>query len=90
MLKKENTVKWTEDAMKYFNLVKLALTTAPVLISPNYTHDFIIFSLTSKHALAVVLMQKKDQGINPLHFSVGLSEMLLFSITSLRNKLWIL
>ena len=32
MLKKDNTVKWTEDAMKYFNLVKLALTLATVLI----------------------------------------------------------
>lgn len=30
MLKKDSTVKWTEDAMKSFNLVKFALTTTPV------------------------------------------------------------
>jgi len=60
MLKKDSTVKWTKEAMKYFNLVKLALTTTPVLINPNYTHDFIIFSFASEHTLAVVFMQKKD------------------------------
>ena len=60
MLKKDNSVKWTTDVMKSFNLVNLALTTTPVLVSPDYTSDFIIFSFASKHTLAVVLMQKKD------------------------------
>ena len=47
MLKKDNMVKWTEDAMKSFNLKKYALSTAPVLISLDYTQDFIIFSFSS-------------------------------------------
>ena len=47
MLKKDNTMKWTKDAMKSFNLVKFSLTTAPVLIHHYYTHDFIIFSFAS-------------------------------------------
>ena len=33
MLKKDNTMKWTKDAMKSFNLVKFASTTAPILTS---------------------------------------------------------
>eukprot|EP00253_Pinus_taeda_P003993 PITA_03993 len=68
MLKKDNTVKWTEDAMKSFNLVKFALTTALVLISPDYTHDFIIFSFASKHTMATILMQKRDQVEKPIAF----------------------
>ena len=60
MLKKDSSVKWTTDVMKSFNLVNLALTTTPVLVSPDYTSDFIIFSFASKHTLAAVLMQKKD------------------------------
>ena len=68
MLKKGNIVKWTEDAMKYFNLVKLALTTTPVLIIPDYTHDFTIFSFASEHTLAAVLMQNKDQVEQPIAF----------------------
>jgi len=63
MLKKDNTVKWTEDAMKSFSLVKLSLTTAPVLISLDYTHDFIIFSFSSEHTLAAVLMQEGSSGV---------------------------
>jgi len=68
MLKKESTVKWTEDAMKSFNLVKFALTTAPVLISPDYTHDFIIFSFAFEHTMVTVLIQKKDQMEQPIAF----------------------
>ena len=60
MLKKDSTFKWSEEAIKSFNLVKLALSNAPVLISPDYTQDFIIFSFASEHNMAVVLMQKRD------------------------------
>lgn len=68
MLKKDSIVKWTEDAMKSFNLVNLSLTAALVLISPNYTHDFIIFSFLSEHTLVVVLMPKKDKVEQPIAF----------------------
>jgi len=37
MLKKDSQVKWTEEAVKSFNLIKLALSSTPVLVSPNYT-----------------------------------------------------
>eukprot|EP00253_Pinus_taeda_P006472 PITA_06472 len=60
MLKKESQVKWTEEAVKSFNLVKLALSSAPILISPDYTQDFILFSFASEHTLAAVLMQKRE------------------------------
>ena len=59
MLKKDNQVKWIEEAIKFFNLVKLALSSAPVLISLDYTQDFILFSFASEHTMAVVLMQKE-------------------------------
>lgn len=61
MLKKDSEVRWSLDAKKSFNEVKFSLPTAPTLISPNYTSDFIIFSFASEHTLAGVLMQKKDQ-----------------------------
>ena len=68
MLKKDNTLKCTEDAMKSFNLAKFALTTAPVLINPNYTHDFIIFSFASEHTMVAILMQKRDRVEQPIAF----------------------
>lgn len=35
MIKKDSQVKWMDEAVKYFNMVKLALSSAPVLVSPN-------------------------------------------------------
>jgi len=68
MLKKDSVVKWTEEALTSFNLVKLALSSAPVLISLDYTQDFILFSFASEHTMAAVLMQKRDQHEKPIAF----------------------
>ena len=68
MLKKDSTVKWSEEAIKSFNLVKFSLSNAPVLISPDYTQDFIIFSFASEHTMAGVFMQKRDQIEKPIAF----------------------
>ena len=35
MLKKDSTIKWSEEAIKSFNLVKFALSNAAVLISSD-------------------------------------------------------
>eukprot|EP00253_Pinus_taeda_P027110 PITA_27110 len=68
MLKKDNEVKWSEEARKSFHAVKLALTTAPVLISLDYTDDFIIFSFVSEHTMATILMQKSEKTELPIAF----------------------
>ena len=56
MLKKGKGVKWTIGAKKSFETVKLTLTQAPVLISPDFSKDFLIFSFASKHTIAAVLL----------------------------------
>eukprot|EP00253_Pinus_taeda_P032339 PITA_32339 len=68
MLKKDSQVKWMEEAIKSFNLVKLALSLAPVLVNPNYTQDFILFSFSSEHTMAAVLLQKRDDHERPIAF----------------------
>lgn len=68
MLKKDSQVKWTEEAIKSFNLVKLALSSAPVLVKSDYTQDFILFSFASEHTMAVVLLQKIDDHERPIAF----------------------
>lgn len=68
MIKKEIQVKWTEEAVKSFNLVKLALSSAPVLFSRDYTRDFILFSFASEHTMAAVLLQKRDDHERPIAF----------------------
>jgi hypothetical protein len=60
MLKKDNEIKWTVEAKASFKRVKKAISEAPVLASPDYTKEFVIFSFASEHTIAAVLLQKKE------------------------------
>ena len=61
MLRKGNEVKWTTEPRESFDQIKKALTEAPVLISPNYSKDFLIFSFASCDTVAVVLLQTMSE-----------------------------
>jgi hypothetical protein len=60
MLKKENEVRWTSESRHSFEKIKKALAEAPVLISPDYSKDFLIFSFASPDTVAAVLLQTND------------------------------
>jgi len=62
MLKKDSKVKWIAEAKQAFEEIKTALTRTPVLTSPRFDRDFIIFSFASEHTIATVLLEKDDQG----------------------------
>jgi hypothetical protein len=62
MLKKDTKIKWNTESKQSFEQVKHALTQAPVLISPDYTKDFYLFSFASEHTIAIVLLQKNSEG----------------------------
>ena len=62
MLKKDAKVKWSLETKQAFESIKTALTQTPVPTSPQFDRDFIIFSFTSEHTIAIVLLQKDDQG----------------------------
>jgi hypothetical protein len=47
MLRKGNQIKWTSKSCNSFDQIKKALTEAHVLISPNYSKEFLIFSFDS-------------------------------------------
>lgn len=69
MLKKDSTIKWTVEAKKSFEDIKLALTRTPVLTSPKFDRGFILFSFASEHIIVVALLQKNDQGYEqPISF----------------------
>ena len=60
MLRKDSTLKWTVEAKEYFEAIKQALTKTPVLISPDFQKDFVVFTFALEHTIAVVLLQKND------------------------------
>ena len=69
MLKKDQEVKWTTEAKSAFEKIKLALTEAPVLISPDFTKEFLTFWFASEDTIAAVLLQKNKEGLEqPIAF----------------------
>ena len=69
MLKKGHEIKWTAEAKKYFKEIKQAISEAPVLVSLEFTKDFLIFSYASKHTIATVLLQKNNENMEqPISF----------------------
>ena len=61
MLRKEDEIKWIEQARSSFEDIKKAIMEAPTLISPDYTKGFCIFSFASYDIVATVLLQKDDE-----------------------------
>ena len=69
MLKKDQEVRWTVEAKAAFEKIKVALTEAPVLVSPDFTKEFLTFSFASADTIAAVLLQKNKEGLKqPISF----------------------
>jgi hypothetical protein len=56
--KKDVAFRWDDKAIKYFEDIKDPISQALVLINPDYSRHFIIFSFASQDTIAGVLMQK--------------------------------
>jgi hypothetical protein len=74
MIKKDVQFKWTPLEKEVFKNIKASIATAPSLRSPYFSKDFLLYTFTSDHSLAAVLMQKEEQGDEyPVAFmSIGL------------------
>ena len=62
MLRKGNEIRWSPEAKRSFEDIKNALTKAPVLISPDFDKDFLIYSFASAHIVAAMLLQMNEEG----------------------------
>lgn len=62
MLKQDAKVEWSDEAKEAFSEIKREIVEAPVLVSPNYSKPFYIYSFASDHSYACMLTQKSDQG----------------------------
>ena len=88
MLRKENEIKWDENARKSFITIKYTLTEAPVLASPNFSKDFLTFSYASEDTITVVLLQRNAEGYEqPISFYSRALRDAELKIVWLKNKL---
>jgi hypothetical protein len=69
MLRKDSEIKWTFETRDYFDQIKKSLIEAPILVSPDYSEDFLIFSFASFDTVVTVLLQKNVEGLeHPIVF----------------------
>jgi hypothetical protein len=69
MLIKGNKVKWTTKSRNCFDQIKRVFPKEPMLIIPNYSKEFMIFSFASYDTLVVVLLHKNIEGLeHPISF----------------------
>jgi hypothetical protein len=62
LLKKDVKFEWTEEGRKAFKIIKDSISRSPMLISPDYSKDFQIFSFALEDTIVGVLLQKNDEG----------------------------
>lgn len=69
MLKKGDDIKWKVEANHSFEEIKKALTQAPMLINPDFSKEFLVFTFALENTIARVLLQKGKQGTEqPISF----------------------
>ena len=67
--RKSNEIVWTEEAIEAFDKLKSCLTSAPVLVSPDFSKPFTIQTDASNYGLAAVLIQEIDGFEHPIAFA---------------------
>ena len=60
LLKKDVPFFWDEAAQCSFDALKHALTTAPLLLPPNYKKDFLLYLAATESTIGMVLVQEDD------------------------------
>ena len=61
LLKKDTTFCWDERAQEYFDALKRALASPPVISPPDYSRDFILYVAASTEMIGMILLQEDEE-----------------------------
>jgi hypothetical protein len=61
LLKKDTPFIWDERAQESFDALKKSLVSTPLLKSPDYGRDYLLYVTTSKETIGMVLVQEDDE-----------------------------
>ena len=61
LLKKDTPFIWNERAQDSFDALKKALVSTPLLKSPNYSRDYLLYIVASVETIGMVLVQEDDE-----------------------------
>ena len=69
MIRKNSVFKWGYKEKEAFDAIKKAIIDAPALNTPNFSKDFILYTLATETSYAAILKQLNDQQIEaPISF----------------------
>ncbi|XP_059068490.1 uncharacterized protein LOC131858997 [Cryptomeria japonica] len=69
MMKGNSLFKWTPEGKQAFHHIKEAMANAPVLVCPDYSKEFILYSYVSDHTCSAILMQRNSEVVeSPIAF----------------------
>jgi hypothetical protein len=69
MLKKGSEVKWKDNTRNSFQNIKQAIIESLILIGPDYSNTFYVFSFASYDTVEAVLLQKDEENFDhPVDF----------------------
>ncbi|KAH9294618.1 hypothetical protein KI387_038206 [Taxus chinensis] len=69
MMKGSPNFWWSEEGKNSFEEIKASVAHAPVLVCPNFSKDFIMYSYASEHTVSAILMQKNSEDVeSPIAF----------------------
>lgn len=60
MMRKKDPFRWQEEGKKALQDIKTTISNAPMLVSPKFEKDFIIYYYALEHTLSSILTQKDD------------------------------
>jgi hypothetical protein len=60
LIKKDHSFSWTEDIENAFVRIKKEISSAPVLVKPDFEKDFIIYTNSMEEAIFSILVQCDD------------------------------
>ena len=62
LLKKNSVFRWTEKCESAFQSLKDALLSSDILVYPDFSNEFILYTDASDYSLGYILGQKDDKG----------------------------
>lgn len=68
LVKKKTTFQWSEKHLKAFNSLKEYISSEPILIHPDFSKPFVIFTDASDLAIGAMLAQEVDGIHLPIEF----------------------
>jgi len=55
MIKKDKEIKWNEENLKAFQIIKQVIVDTSILIIPDHSNTFNLFSYSSKDIIVTIL-----------------------------------